>query len=87
MFKIQIARSAMKELNDFSDEEIFKIRKKILELKKFPDIQNCKKLQSEKTLFRLRIGKFRVIFAVFKSEEIIKITRVRLRNEKTYKNL
>jgi len=87
MFKLKIARSAMKELHNFSDTEISKIREKILELKKFPDIQNCKKLQNEEKLFRLRVGKFRVIFAVFKSEEIIKITRVRLRNEKTYKNL
>ena len=58
MFQIQISRSAIKELNNFSDSDISKIREKILELKKFPDIQNCKKLQNEKTFFDWELENF-----------------------------
>ena len=43
------------------------------------------KLISKPNNFRLRAGNFRVIFKIFSTEKILKITRIRRRNEKTYR--
>ena len=83
--KILIGKIAKKELDRVSKSEILKIRSKILNLKNFPEVDNIKKLKSFQDLFRLRSGNYRVVFKV--ENDVIKITHIRLRNEKTYKNL
>jgi mRNA interferase RelE/StbE len=83
--KILIGKIAKKELDRVSKSEILKIRSKILNLKNFPEVDNIKKLKLFQDLFRLRSGNYRVVFKV--ENDVIKITHIRLRNEKTYKNL
>ncbi len=87
MFKILISKKAKKELAKFTKEQQAIIRADILLLKKFPQIQKTKKLKGENDLFRTRGSNFRIIFKVLKNTEVIKITHIRKRNEKTYKNL
>ncbi|OGJ46908.1 hypothetical protein A2229_02830 [Candidatus Peregrinibacteria bacterium RIFOXYA2_FULL_33_7] len=46
---------------------------------------DVKKLKGEKTLFRVRIGSFRIIFNCLKDEN--KIMKINKRDDQTYKNL
>ena len=56
-----------------------KLHQKLLELKKFPDLSNIKKLTNFEPTYRLRVGDYRILFDVVDS--IIEIGRVLHRKE------
>jgi len=62
--KIEIRKSAIKDLKNISEPFKTNIHQKILELKKFPNIQNIKKLTNFEPAYRLRIGNYRILFDV-----------------------
>jgi len=72
--KIEIRKSAIKDLKHISQPFKTKIHSKILELKDFPNVQNIKKLTNFEPAYRLRVGNYRVLFDVI--EDIIIIARV-----------
>jgi len=72
--KIEIRKSAIKDLKNISEPFKTNIHKKILELKKFPNIQNIKKLTNFEPAYRLRIGNYRILFDVI--NDIIFIGRI-----------
>jgi len=69
--KIEIRKSAIKDLKYISEPFKSKIHNKILELKKFPNIQNIKKLTNFEPAYRLRIGDYRILFDFFNDTIII----------------
>ncbi len=77
--KIEIRKSAIKDLKNISEPFKTKIHNKVLELKKFPDLQNIKKLTNFEPAYRLRIGNYRVLFDV--TEDTIIIGRILHRKE------
>ena len=77
--KIEIRKSAIKDLKQISEPYKTKIHNKILELKKFPNLQNIKKLTNFEPAFRLRVGDYRILFDV--ENEFIVIGRVLHRKE------
>ena len=54
--KIEIRKSAVKDLKIINEPYKSKIYKKILELKNFPNIQNIKKLTNFEPAYRLRVA-------------------------------
>ncbi len=80
--KILIAKSAIKDLKKINDPFRAKINEKILELKKFPDVSNVKKLVRFEPAYRLRVGEYRVLFDV--DNDLIKIGRI-LHRKESYK--
>ena len=72
--KIEIRKSAIKDLKNISEPFKNKIHNKILELKDFPNIQNIKKLTNFEPAYRLRVGNYRILFDVL--DNIIIIGRV-----------
>ena len=77
--QIEIRKCAIKVLKQISEPFKTKIHNKILELKKFPNLQNIKKLTNFEPAYRLRIGDYRVLFDV--EENIIIIGRILHRKE------
>jgi len=69
--KIEIRKSAIKDLKHVSEPFKTKIHNKILELKDFPNIQNIKKLTNFEPAYRLRIGNYRILFDVLDDTIII----------------
>jgi len=69
--KIEIRKSAIKDLKHISEPFKSNIHNKILELKKFPNIQNIKKLTNFEPAYRYRVGNYRVLFDVAKDAIII----------------
>jgi len=69
--KIEIRKSAIKDLKHISEPFKTKIHNKILELKNFPNIQNIKKLTNFEPAYRLRIGNYRILFDVFDDTVVI----------------
>ena len=62
--KIVISCSDIKDLKSISEPFKTKIEKKILELKKFPNLTNIKKLTNFEPAYRYRIGDCRVLFDI-----------------------
>jgi len=69
--KIEIRKSAVKDLKHISEPHKTKIHDKIKDLKNFPNLQNIKKLTNFEPAYRLRIGNYRVLFDVINETIII----------------
>ncbi len=80
--KINIRKSAVKDLKRIDTESRIRVHNKILELKKFPNVSNIKKLTNFESAYRLRIGDYRVLFDVF--DNVVEIGRV-LHRKDSYK--
>ena len=77
--KIVIRSSAIKDLKSIREPFKTKIEKKILELKKFPNLTNIKKLTNFEPAYRYRIGDYRVLFDI--EDDNLIIGRVLYRKE------
>ncbi len=80
-YAITFARSARKELEALPDQAVGKIFVKIELLSDNPRPRGCHKLEGEKHLWRIRVGEYRVIYAVSDSEKVVDIIRVRHRRD------
>ena len=82
MKKIGWSSKALKQLRKIRDPlEQAWIYDGVEELKSFPNCKNVKKLR-DRDQYRLRIGRWRVLFS--ESLEIIEIQEVKIRNGHTY---
>jgi mRNA interferase RelE/StbE len=72
--KIEIRKSAIKDLKNIPQPFKSKIENAIIKLKDFPDIPNIKKLTNFEPAYRLRVGNYRILFDIV--EEKIVIGRV-----------
>ena len=77
--KIEIRKSAIKDLKHISEPFKTNIHNKILELKNFPNTPNIKKLTNFEPAYRFRVGDYRILFDV--TDDIIVIARVLHRKE------
>ena len=79
--KIELRKSAIKDLKNISEPYKSKLHNKISELQEFPNIQNIKKLTNFEPAYRLRVGNYRILFDVV--ENTIIIGRI-LHRQKSY---
>lgn len=80
-YAVTFARSARKELESLSTPTIERVIQQIDLLAMNPRPRGCRKLKGEKNLWRVRVGNYRVIYAVFDDEQILDIIRIRHRSE------
>ncbi len=69
--KIEIRKSAIKDLRRIDKTLKKNIHSKILELKDFPKIKSIKKLTNFEPSYRLRIGDYRILFDVLDDTVIV----------------
>ena len=84
-YRLEILHKAEKELDDVPDRFFSKIDKHIQSLASDPRPFGVQKLDKE--LHRIRVGDFRIIYAILEKGAKIVILRVARRSEKTYKNI
>jgi len=80
-YHIAFARSARKELESLSAKLVQRIFPTIEDLAREPRPKGCKKLATEKNLWRIRVGDYRVIYAIDDDKEAIDIIAVRHRSK------
>jgi len=80
-YAITFARSARKELEALNVITVNRIFPRIEALALEPRPRGCRKLHSEKNLWRIRIGDYRVIYAICDKEKTIDIIVVRPRSK------
>jgi len=80
MFAIQLSRTAQKALDKLPPGVVKKIFIHLEELKRDPyrprPMADIVPVAGIETVYRLRVGKLRVEYEVFNSENIIKISRI-----------
>lgn len=80
-YTITFARSARKELETLNATVINRIFPKIEALARNPRPRGCRKLRGEKNLWRIRVGNYRVVYAIDDKQLLIDIVAVRHRSE------
>jgi mRNA interferase RelE/StbE len=80
-YRITFARSARKELEALNSVIVNRIFPKIESLSGNPRPCNCVKLQGSRNLWRIRIGAYRVIYAIDDDKKLIDIIVVRHRKD------
>jgi mRNA interferase RelE/StbE len=79
-YSVTFARSARKELESLGGALIRRMFPKIEMLAKEPRPKGCRKLRGEMNLWRIRIGEYRVIYAIYDDKKEIDIIAVRHRS-------
>ncbi len=85
MYELKILKSAQRDMKSIKDKNIlYRIHKAILSLKHSPYIG--KKLRGFDSLYRIRIGKFRIIYKIDEKEKVIYIVLIDKRS-RVYKRI
>lgn len=84
MNKIQWTKKAVKQLHRIAEGDKERIVLKVADLRQFPDCLNTKKLRGLQDTYRLRVGRYRVLFLFVETIKIIRIKEVKKRDERTY---
>lgn len=80
-YEIVFARSARKELQAVSTTLAERIIEKIELLASNPRPSGCKKLRGHSSLWRIRVGEYRVIYSIDDNNRVVDVSIVRHRNE------
>ena len=84
-YEIILHPSAKRELDKVPEQLFPKIDTAIWELRENPRPHGVKKLEGD--LHRIRVGEWRIIFAIFDREKRVIILHVVRRSERTYRKL
>jgi mRNA interferase RelE/StbE len=87
MYELQVERAAQKDLDRLPPRDYRRIEAAIDRLAEEPRPRGARKLRGRSNALRLRVGEYRVIFAVFDKERLVKILGVHRRTTTTYENL
>jgi mRNA interferase RelE/StbE len=79
-YTIVFARSARRELEALDASVVGRIFPRIRALAKEPRPRGCRKLRGEKNLWRIRVGDYRVVYAIYDEERLVDIAAVRHRD-------
>ncbi|MGC1274568.1 MAG: type II toxin-antitoxin system RelE/ParE family toxin [Planctomycetaceae bacterium] len=80
-YEIVFTRAARKELESLDASFVARIFEKIIALARGPRPRGVKKLQGSETLYRLRIGDYRVVYEVDDKARRVDINAVRHRRD------
>jgi mRNA-degrading endonuclease RelE of RelBE toxin-antitoxin system len=83
MYSIEWKNKALRQLKRIDKDDQKSVVLAVGELRKWPDCRNVRTL-SNRPGYRLRWGKYRIIFLIEKTVKIIFIEEVKKRDEQTY---
>lgn len=80
-YAIVFARSARRELEKLPKPLASRILTKIESLSGIPRPHGCRKLEGEENLWRIRVGDYRVLYAIDDRQKLIDIIAIRHRRD------
>lgn len=85
MYDVDWKPRAIKQLSKIGDKaDKLAIRDAVGELAAFPECKGIKRLTNHSYDYRLRVGRYRIMFDVNETIKIIDIQEVKKRDERTY---
>ena len=85
-YQIQVTRAAHRDLRKLPRDVLERIDEQIRALRDDPRPHGSKKLRHEDSIYRIRVGDYRIIYQIHDGELVVIIVRVRHRRE-VYDNL
>ena len=85
-YKVELRRAAYKELDALLGQDYEAVAKAISALEQEPRPPRVKKL-AESGLWRIRVGQYRIVYAINDEAQLVTLVRVARRREDTYKRL
>ncbi|NQE04246.1 hypothetical protein C5S32_00110 [ANME-1 cluster archaeon GoMg1] len=79
MYKVRIKKSANKDLDALDDKMYIRIDRNIQRLRNDPFPRGVKKLTGEENRYRIRVGKYRILYEIDQKDKTIVIYRIKLR--------
>ena len=83
-YELQVERAARKDLDQLPERDYRRIEATIDRLAGDPRPRGARKLRGAYGRWRMRVGEYRVVYAVFEKEGLVKILRVLRRTTTTY---
>jgi mRNA interferase RelE/StbE len=80
-YAVVFARSARKELERLGGPLLSRILKRVETLALTPRPDGCRKLQGASDLWRIRVGDYRVLYAVDDAKQIVDVIAIRHRSD------
>ena len=80
-YVVTFAATAKKELRDLQPDAIGRLLPRIRDLAGNPRPVGCKKLHGYKDCWRIRVGDYRVVYAIDDGRKAVDITRIAHRKE------
>ena len=80
-YNVLFARSARKELESLAQPLAFRIFSRIEALALAPRPDGCRKLQGASNLWRIRVGDYRVLYAVDDALRLVDVIAIRHRSD------
>jgi mRNA interferase RelE/StbE len=80
-YSVLFARSARKELERLGEPLVSRVLRRIEALAAIPRPDGCRKLQGASDLWRIRIGEYRVLYAVDDAKQVVDVIAVRHRSD------
>lgn len=80
-YTISLTRPAEKDLESLPKDVLRRVDAAILTLADDPQPHSSKKLKGEEDLYRLRVGRYRIIYRIENDELIVLVIRIRHRRE------
>ncbi|MHB8148651.1 MAG: type II toxin-antitoxin system RelE family toxin [Desulfobulbia bacterium] len=85
MYSIEWQKKARKQLDKIADSDTRReIKNAVATLADFPSATQVKKLVNHRHGYRLRVGRYRVLFDVLDAVQIVSIEEVKKRDDRTY---
>ena len=78
---VAIKPSAKKELEALADSVLARVVRKIGLLANSPRPPGCKKLKGHKDQWRIRVGDWRVVYAIDDADRVVRVMRIAHRSE------
>ena len=80
-YNVIIMPQAQKDLDRFSGKQLSRFEEAILDLYGEPRPHNSKKLSGSGTLWRIRIGDYRMLYEINDPQKMVKVFRIAHRKE------
>ena len=80
-YLVSFAATAKKELRDLPSDAIGRVLPRIRELAGNPRPAGCKKLHGYKDRWRIRVGNYRVVYAIDDRQRSVDVTRIAHRKD------
>ena len=83
MYRRELTKRAQRDLDKLSGDDLERVVAAIRGLRENPKPHGAKKIRGP--IYRIRIGDWRVVYAVFAKDQLAIVGKVARRSERTYK--
>jgi mRNA interferase RelE/StbE len=85
VYRVELTTRARRELDAVPAGDFERIDRAILRLRENPRLPGVRKLRG--SIYRLRVGRWRIIYAVLDREQVVVVGKIARRAEDTYDEL